>query len=125
MAYIKRFIGINTDSDDDSPLAPHIFNVPRSKFMIPSLERNNGQGNLENHVINYKIAMRLHEATKSLMCLAFPTTLNGTTRDWYNNLTRGFITSFRNLAYLFCNQFDVGKKRKRDSTCFCRSPVEE
>src|SRR5438270_13714981 len=62
-------------------------------------------------------AMRLHGATKSLMCLTFPTTLKGPARDWYNNLPRGSVTSFRNLAFLFCNQFAAGKNRKRDSTC--------
>src|SRR4051812_38328669 len=51
------------------------------------------------------------------MWLAFPTTLKGAMRDWYNNLPRGSITSFRNLAFLFCNQFVAGKKRKKDSTC--------
>src|SRR3954469_7158787 len=51
------------------------------------------------------------------MCLAFPTTLKGSARDWYNNLPRGSVTSFRNLSLLFCNQFAAGKKRKRDSTC--------
>src|SRR4051812_30655779 len=59
----------------------------------------------------------MHGATESLMCLAFPTTLKWPARDWYNNLPRGSITSFGNLAFLFCNQFAAGKKRKRDSTC--------
>lgn len=67
--------------------------------------------------MNYKIAMRLHGATESLMRLAFPTTLKGPTRNWYNYLPRGSVTSIRNLTYLFCNQFVAGKKRKRDSTC--------
>src|SRR3954467_6155023 len=67
--------------------------------------------------MNYKTAMRLHGATEPLMCLAFPTTLKGPARDWYNNLPRGSIISFRNLAFLICNQFTTWKKRKRDSTC--------
>src|SRR5438270_10940875 len=100
-----------------TPLAANIVNAPRPKFKTPSLVKYNGQGDLEDHVMNYKTAMRLHGAADALMCLAFPTTLKGHARDWYNNLPRGLIVSFRNLAILFCNQFATGKKRKRDATC--------
>src|SRR5436189_2714809 len=66
--------------------------------------------------MNCKTMMRLHGLTVSVIRMAFPTTLKGPARDWYNNLPRGSITSFRNLTFLFCNQFAAGKKMKRDST---------
>src|SRR3954463_965673 len=113
----QRILDFDADSDDDSLFAAHIVNAPRTKFKAPSLEKYNGQGDPEDHVMNYKTAMRLLGATDPLMCLAFPTTLKGHARDWYNNLPRGSIISFRNLAVLFCNQFAAGKKRKRDATC--------
>src|SRR4051812_21481297 len=116
-SYPRRILDFDVDSDDDSPLAANIMNAPRSKFKTPSLEKYNGQGDPKDHVMNYKTAMRLHGATEPLMCLAFPTTLKGSARDWYNGLPRGSITSFRNLASLFSNQFAAGKKRNRDSTC--------
>src|SRR3954469_15940420 len=116
-SYPQRILDFDADSDDDSPFAAHIVNAPRTKFKAPSLEKYNGQGDPEDHVMNYKTAMRLLGASDSLMCLAFPTTLKGHARDWYNNLPRGSIVSFRNLAILFCNQFAAGKKRKRDATC--------
>ena len=115
-SYPQRILDFNADSDDDSPFVPHM-NAPRAKFKAPSLEKYNGQGDPEDHVMNYKTAMRLLGATDALMCLAFPTTLKGHARDWYNNLPRGSIVSFRNLVVLFCNQFAAGKKRKRDATC--------
>src|SRR2546430_2653745 len=116
-SYPQRVLDFDTESDDDSPFAPHIVNAPRTKFKAPSLEKYNGQGDPEDHIMNYKTAMRLLGASDSLMCLAFPTTLKGHARDWYNNLPRGSVVSFRNLAVLFCNQFAAGKKRKRDATC--------
>lgn len=77
----RRFLDVDTDSNDDSPLAPHIVNAPRPKFKTHSLERYNGQGDPGDHALNYKIAMCLQGATKSLMCLAFSTTLKGSMRD--------------------------------------------
>lgn len=75
-SYSRRFLNFNNDSDDDSPLAPHIVNAPRPKFKTPSLERYNEQRDPEDHVMNYKTAMRLQGATESLMCLAFRLSTN-------------------------------------------------
>lgn len=44
-----------------------------------------------------------------------PTTLRKAAKEWFNNLPRVSITSFRDLAYAFYNQFVASKKQKKNS----------
>lgn len=44
-------------------------------------------------------------------------TLGKAIEDWFNSLSRWAITSFRNLAYAFYNQFAARKKRKKNLAC--------
>lgn len=51
------------------------------------------------------------------MCMSFPTTLQKVTNEWFNYLPQCSISSFRDLAYAFCNQFASSKKQKKNSVC--------
>lgn len=55
--------------------------------------------------------MRLHGATKPLLCMAFITSLRNAAKDWFNSLPHGYISSYKDFAYAFYNKFAVSKKR--------------
>lgn len=69
-----------SDSEEDSLLACHFIKAPISKFNMPSLERFDGSGNLDDHLQHFKMNMRLNGITESLLCMAFPTTLRNFSR---------------------------------------------
>lgn len=58
--------------------------------------------------------MRLQRATGPLLWMAFLTTLRKSVKEWFDSLPRISITSFRELACVFSNQFASIKKRKKD-----------
>ena len=51
------------------------------------------------------------------MCRAFPTTLKGPTRIWFNRLTPNSISSFKELSTQFASHFIEGHKYKKSTTC--------
>lgn len=89
------------DSEDDFPSANHILNTQLPKFKILFIERYDGSGAPDDHLQNYKTVIRLREATCPLLCMVFPITLRKSAKEWFNNLQRGSITSFREFAYVF------------------------
>lgn len=64
-----------TDLEDNYLLAANLINAPLPKFKVTFLERYDGSGYPDDHLQNYRTAMRLHGATEVLHCLTFPTTL--------------------------------------------------
>lgn len=84
-------------------------------FKMPSLGRYDGSGDPDDHLQHFKMTMRLNGATKSLLCMAFLTTLQKSASDWFNSLAPGSIYSLKELPNAFCNQFAPSKKRKKNS----------
>lgn len=99
-------------------LAANLINAQLSKFKVSFLEPYDGNGYPNQHLQNYRTAMRLHGAIGLLMCLTFPTTLWKASMEWFNNIQRGSIILFRNLAYAFINQFSYTKKQKMNKASF-------
>ncbi|XP_021623842.1 uncharacterized protein LOC110623222 [Manihot esculenta] len=75
-----------------------------------------GAGNPREHILNYKTFIELQTLSDALMCKAFPTTLTGLARAWFNNLEAGSIKSFRDLANIFINRFIAGVPAERKTS---------
>lgn len=104
-----------SDSDENSPLDHHNLKATLPRFKMPPLKRYTRSGDPDNHLLKYKTVMRLHRATKPLMCMAFPTTLRKPAKDWFNSSPPTSIQSFKYLTYAFCNQFALSKKKKNST----------
>ena len=51
------------------------------------------------------------------MCRAFPTTLKGPVRIWFNRLTPNSIGTFKELSAQFASHFIGGHKYKKSTAC--------
>ena len=50
-----------------------------------------------DHLESFKTLMHLQGVLDEIMCKAFPTTLKGPTRVWFNKLTPNSISTFKEL----------------------------
>ncbi|XP_052203039.1 uncharacterized protein LOC127808504 [Diospyros lotus] len=60
--------------------------------------------------------MMLHGWDDEIMCRAFPLTLTGHARAWFNGLPETSISSFRQLKIEFIKVFIINSQRKKDAT---------
>ncbi|XP_050242060.1 uncharacterized protein LOC126691018 [Quercus robur] len=60
--------------------------------------------------------MYLQGVPDEIMCRAFPTTLKGPARVWFNKIPPNLVSSFEELSKLFVNNFIGGQKHKRSSS---------
>ena len=58
----------------------------------------------------------LHGWDNEIMCRAFPLTLTGHARAWFNSLPEASISSFRQLKIEFIKAFIINSQRKKDVT---------
>lgn len=66
-----------------------------------------------NHMSSYEGYMMLYTDTNSMWCKVFPSTLDGMAQYWFKNISRGSITSFRQLDTIFCTQYVANIVRER------------
>ena len=52
-----------------------------------------------------------------IICRAFPTTLKGPVRIWFNRLTPNSIGTFKELSAQFASHFIGGHKYKKSTAC--------
>ena len=52
-----------------------------------------------------------------IMCRAFPTTLRGPARIWFNRLTPNSISTFKDLSAQFASHFIEGHRHKKSTAC--------
>ena len=54
---------------------------------------------------------------EEIICRAFPTTLKGPIRIWFNKLTTNSINTFKELSAQFASHFIRGYRYKKSTTC--------
>ena len=97
-----------TASINDHPLPP--------KFKMPSLDLYDGTRDPFDHIATFKTTMHLQGVPDEITCRAFPITLKGPVRVWFNKIPPNFVSSFEELRKLFVNNFIVGQRHKRSSS---------
>ncbi|XP_052181919.1 uncharacterized protein LOC127794713 [Diospyros lotus] len=89
--------------------------LPR-KFKMPQINPYSGKDDPYDHVQNYESLMMLHGWDDAIMCRAFPLTLTGHARAWFNGLPEASISSFGQLKTEFIKAFIINSQRKKDAT---------
>ena len=105
---------VSSDLDDlvhqtDSPFTTSVNSFPlSSKFRMPQIESYDGAKDLLDHLKSFKTLMHLQGVVDEIMCRAFPTTLKGLVRIWFNRLTPNSISTFKELSAQFASHFIGG-----------------
>ena len=60
---------------------------------------------------------RQNVSIPSLVCRAFPTTLKGAARIWFNRLTPNSVSTFKELSAQFIAHFIGGHRYKKSTAC--------
>ncbi|XP_058189237.1 uncharacterized protein LOC131306824 [Rhododendron vialii] len=89
--------------------------LPR-KFKMSQLETFNGSTDPLDHLETYKSLMHLQAVPDEVMCRAFPVTLKGSARSWFNKLQPGSIRSFKELSKTFVIYFIAGQRYGKPAT---------
>ena len=101
----------------DSPFTASINSHPLPpKFKMPSLDSYDGTCDSCDHVATLKTTMHLQGVLDEIMCKAFPTTLKGPARVWFNKIPLNIVRSFEELSKLFVNNFIRGQRHKCSSS---------
>jgi len=87
-----------------------------SKFKMPSLDSYDGTCDPCDHIATFKTKMHLQGVPDEIMCRAFPTTIKGPTRVWFNKVPSNTVGSFEELSKLFVNNFIGGQRHKCSSS---------
>ena len=100
----------------DSPFTASINGHPLPpKFKMPSLDSYDGTRDPFDHITTFKTTMHLQGVPDEIMCRAFPTTLKGLARVWFNKIPPNSVSSFEELSKLFVNNF-IGRQRHKHSS---------
>ena len=83
-----------------------------SKFKMPFLDSYDGTHDPCDHIANFKTTMHLQGVPDEIMCRAFPTTLKGPARVWFNKIPPNTVGSFKEMNKLFVNNFIGGQRHK-------------
>ena len=114
---------VSTDLDDlvhriDSPFTAFVTSFPLpQKFRMPQVENYDESKDPLDHLESFKTLMHLQEVPYEIICRAFPTTLKGSARIWFNKLTPNSIGTFKELSAQFASHFIRGHRYKKSTTC--------
>ena len=86
-----------------------------TKFRMPQVETYDGSRNPFYHLESFKTLMHLQGVPEEIICRAFPTTLEGPARIWFNKLTPNTVSTFKELSGHFVTHFIGGQRHKRSS----------
>ncbi|XP_059664019.1 uncharacterized protein LOC132309752 [Cornus florida] len=96
------------------PFSPSVMKCPLpSKFRMPIIESFDGTKDPLDHLDTFQALMHLHAMPDEIMCRAFPTTLKGSARVWFNKLKPGTIKTFEELSKGFVGHFIAGQRHRR------------
>ena len=114
---------VSSDLDDlvnrtDSPFTIAVNFFPLlHKFRMPQIDSYDGVKDPLDHLETFKTLMHLQGVADEIMCRAFPTTLKGAARIWFNRLTPNSISTFKELSAQFTAQFIGGHRYKKSMAC--------
>ena len=98
----------------DSPFTTEVLNRPLPpKFCLLQLESYDGSNNPLDHIESFKTLMPLQMTPDEVMCRAFPTTLKGAAKVWFNKIPPGTIADFEQLSKSFVCHFIRGQRHKK------------
>lgn len=105
------------DQVNDSPFIEEVmrFRHPQA-FKIPRFETFDGSTNPVDHLGMYMSLMHLQAMPNEIMCQAFPITLKGGARAWFNELPQNSIKNFKELSDIFVSYFTTGQRYGKPST---------
>ena len=86
-----------------------------TKFQMPQLETYDKSRDPFDHLKSFKTFMHLQGVPEEIICRAFPTTLEGPARIWFNKLTPNTVSTFKELSGHFVTHFIGGQRHKRSS----------
>ena len=84
---------------------------------MPQIESYDGVKDPLDHLETFKTLMHVQGVPDEIMCRAFPTTLKGAARIWFNRLTPNSINTFKELSTQFTSHFIGGHRYKKSTTC--------
>uniref|UniRef100_A0A2N9IU12 Uncharacterized protein n=1 Tax=Fagus sylvatica TaxID=28930 RepID=A0A2N9IU12_FAGSY len=85
----------------------------RRRFTAPRLETYNGRTDPVVHIDHYHHRMALWRYRDPLMCRIFPSSLGEVALRWFNQLERGSIGSWSQMAEVFVGRFITNSRRSR------------
>ena len=83
------------------------------RFTAPRLEVYNGRTDPIAHIDHYHHRMALWRYKDPLMCRIFPSSLGEVALRWFNQLKRGSIGSWSQMAEVFVGRFITNSRRSR------------
>ena len=96
----------------DSPFTAEVLNRPLPpKFRLPQLELYDGSKDPLDHTESFKTLMLLQMTPNEVMCRAFPKTLKGAAKVWFNKIPPGTIADFEQLNKGFVCHFIGGQRQ--------------
>ncbi|XP_012849449.1 PREDICTED: uncharacterized protein LOC105969247 [Erythranthe guttata] len=67
------------------------------------------------HVCKFKSTVHLHRFSDGIKCIAFATTLEGSSQFWYNQFLDGVIHSFKGFSSMLLDHFVGSEKQKKSA----------
>ncbi|XP_075636791.1 uncharacterized protein LOC142609034 [Castanea sativa] len=102
----------------DSPFTAPVTSFPLPpKFRMPQIEAYDELKDPLDHLETFNTLMHLQGIVDEIMCRAFPTTLKGPVRVWFNRLTPNSISTFKELSAQFASHFIGGHRYKKSTAC--------
>jgi len=100
----------------DSPFTTEVLNCPlRPKFHLLQLESYDGSKDPLDHIESFRTLMLLQMTVDEVVFRAFPTTLKGATRVWFNKIPPGTIADIEQLSKGFVRHFIGGQRNKKET----------
>jgi hypothetical protein len=84
-----------------------------NKFKVPQIPNYSGVRDPTKHYENYRMHLALHAMLDEIACRAFPTTLSGNAKEWFQGLMPNSISTFEDLTRIFLTQFLGSCERKK------------
>ncbi|XP_041019355.1 uncharacterized protein LOC121261165 [Juglans microcarpa x Juglans regia] len=101
-------------SNTNMPFSAEIMAMPLPpKFKVLLVDLYDGSKDPVEHLKTFKSHMTLHRFLGEIACRAFPLTLKGLARGWFETLQPGSIDNFNELGRQFLTQFMASRRRQR------------